>query len=208
MPPSKIELIEMQTPFQGHFRIDRYRLRHELHDGGMGREIVRECFERGHAVAVLPYDPVADRIVLIEQFRIGAYGARHAEFYPSDMSPWLLECVAGIIDKDESPEDVARREAVEEAGLELGELAFLYHYLVSPGGTTESVHLYVGRCSAEGVGGVYGLADEGEDIKVFTIGVDEALQWMREGRIHNAMTIMVLQWLALNRDDLRSRWGA
>lgn len=207
MKPSKIELVEMQTPFRGYFRVDRYHLRHELYQGGMGREISRECFERGHAVAVLPYDAVHDRIVLIEQFRIGAFGAREAEFYPSDMSPWLVECVAGIIEKDESPANVARREAMEEAGLELGELEFLYHYLVSPGGSTESVHLYVGQASTDGVGGVYGVADEGEDINVFAVDLDEALAWMADGRIHNSMTIMALQWLALNRERLKARWG-
>ena len=108
MTDSRVHILDKTVCYDGFFRIERYRLRHQLFRGGWSREITRELFERGHAAAVLPYDPLLDAVVLIEQFRIGALET------PGD--PWLLEIVAGVIDKpDETPEDVVRREAVEEA---------------------------------------------------------------------------------------------
>ena len=125
-----VDIREKRTVYQGHFRIDRYRLRHRLHEGGWSAEMSREVFERGHAAAVLPYDPIRDEVVLIEQFRVGAYAA--------GKSPWLVEIVAGIIDPGETPEEVVRREAREEAGLEVGALERIADYLSSPGGASES----------------------------------------------------------------------
>ena len=109
--PSAVEIIRRENCFQGFYRLDRLQLRHELFAGGMGREINREVFVRHDAVCVLPYDPQRDEVVLIEQFRVGAMG--------KTASPWLVELVAGLIDKDEQPEQVARREAQEEAGLDI-----------------------------------------------------------------------------------------
>ena len=146
-----------------------------------------------------PYDPQRDCVVLIEQFRIGALD--------KSANPWLIELVAGLIDKDEQPEEVARREAVEEAGLELAELWPLTQYYPSPGGSDERVHLYVGRCDSLGAGGVHGLEEEGEDIRVLVWSLDEALAALDDGRIDNAASIIALQWLALNRDKVRERWA-
>jgi ADP-ribose pyrophosphatase len=149
-------------------------------------------------VCVLPYDPVNERVVLIEQFRVGALDKSE--------NPWLLELVAGLIDKDEEPQEVARREAVEEANLILTDLYPVTQYYPSPGGSNERVYLYVGRCDSDGVGGVYGLAEEGEDIRVHVWSVDDALKAVKDGRIDNAASIIALQWLALNREELRSVW--
>lgn len=193
-----VEILARETCFQGYFRIDRYRLRHRLHGGGWSGEMTRELFERGHAVAVLPYDPAADAVVLIEQFRIGAYAA--------GFSPWLIEIVAGIIDEGEAPEAVARREAREEAGCTITDLVPVHRYLSSPGGMSESVALYCGRVDSAGVGGVHGLADEHEDIKVEAVPWAEARRRLDGGEIRNSVTIIALQWLALHRDDLRRRW--
>ena len=106
-----VEILDKSEQYKGYFRINRYRLRHRLYAGGWSGELQRELFERGHAVGVLPYDPAADSVVLIEQFRIGALVA--------GMEPWLTEIVAGIIEEGEAPEEVARRETREEAGLEV-----------------------------------------------------------------------------------------
>ena len=197
--PDDVEIIERENCFKGFYKVDRLHLRHRQFSGDMGPKISRELFVRHDAVCVLPYDAVRDEVVLIEQFRVGAMGKTD--------TPWLIELVAGLIDKDEQPEEVARREAVEEAGLELAELWPLTQYYPSPGGSDERVHLYVGRCDSRGAGGVHGLEEEGEDIRVLVWSLDEALAALDDGRIDNAASIIALQWLALNRDKVRERWA-
>ena len=194
-----VEVVEREACFRGFYQLDRLHLRHRLFAGGMGKLISRELFVRHDAVCVLPYDPQRDCVVLIEQFRVGALD--------KSLNPWLIELVAGLIDKDEQPEQVARREAVEEAGLGLAELWPLTQYYPSPGGSDERVHLYVGRCDSRGAGGVHGLEDEGEDIRVLVWSLDEALAAVANGRIDNAASIIALQWLALNRAKVRERWA-
>ena len=192
------QLMRREPCYKGFFRMEKAILKYKLFDGGWSREVSRELFIRGNATCVLPYDPVEDKVVLLEQFRPGAI--------LEDQSPWLLELVAGMNDEGELPEDVARREAVEEADLALGELEKICEYLVSPGGTTEKVYLYCARVNVQGVGGVYGLAEEDEDIKVHTLGFREAYQLVESGEINNAPAIMALQWLALHRERLREQW--
>ncbi|QEY57957.1 NUDIX domain-containing protein [Pseudomonas sp. C27(2019)] len=186
--------------FQGFYRLDRVHLKHRLFAGGMGPVISRELFVRPDAVCVLPYDPHSDTVVLVEQFRIGALD--------KSPEPWLLEIVAGLIDSGEQPQEVARREAREEADLELHELLSVMTYYPSPGGSDERVYLYVGRCSTEGIGGVFGLTEEGEDIRVHVWSLDAALQAVADGRIDNAASIIALQWLALNKLKVRADWLA
>jgi ADP-ribose pyrophosphatase len=195
----KVEIVEREACFRGFYALDRLHLRHEQFRGGMGPLISRELFVRHDAVCVLPYDPQLDRVVLIEQFRVGALD--------KSAHPWLLELVAGLIDKAESPEQVARREAEEEAGLTLGELWPVTAYYPSPGGSDERVHLFVGRCDSRGAGGIHGLAEEGEDIRVLVLSLDEALAALADGRIDNAASIIALQWLALNREKVRQAWA-
>jgi ADP-ribose pyrophosphatase len=197
--PQAVEIVERANCFQGFYKLDRVRLRHELFAGGMGREISRELFVRHDAVCVLPYDARRDEVVLIEQFRVGALGKVE--------NPWLVELVAGLIDKDEQPEEVAHREAQEEAGLAIAALWPMTRYFPSPGGSDEFVHLYLGRCSSEGAGGLHGLEEEGEDIRVRVWTFEDALQAVRDGRIANAATIIALQWLALNRAEVRGLWS-
>ena len=197
--PKGFEIIERANCFQGFYKLDKLHLRHELFAGGMSREISRELFVRHDAVCVLPYDPLRDEVVLIEQFRVGAMD--------KSANPWLLELVAGLIDKDEQPEEVARREAIEEADLPLTSLWPITQYYPSPGGSDERVHLFVGRCSSEGAGGVHGLPEEGEDIRVQVMPLADALAAVRDGRIDNAASIIALQWLALNRDEVRGMWS-
>ncbi len=199
MSQEDVEVIEREPCYKGFYKLDRLRLRHRLFAGGMGPEIRRELFVRHDAVCVLPYDPQRDCVVLIEQFRVGALDKSH--------NPWLLELVAGLIDKDEEPEEVARREAIEEAGLTLGALWPISAYYPSPGGSDERVHLFVGRCDSRLAAGIHGLEEEGEDIRVHVWSFEEALQAVRDGRIDNAASIIALQWLALNRAEVRGLWG-
>ena len=193
-----VEIAKREELFLGYFRIDRYHLRHRLFAGGMSAPFMREIFERGHAAAVLPYDPARDEVVLIEQFRPGALAA--------GFHPWLIEPVAGIIEPGESAESVARREAVEEAGCDIAALVPMHHYLTSPGGTSESCALFCGKVDAARAGGIHGLDDENEDIRVTAVPFAQARAWLDEGRLNNALTIIAIQWLALNREKLRADW--
>jgi ADP-ribose diphosphatase len=131
----RFEVLERRVVFEGFFRIVRYRLRHRLFAGGTSAELVRELFERGEAAVVLPYDPVRQEVLLVEQFRVGAITR------PED--PWLLEPVAGMIEPGETAAGVARREAAEEAGLELRDLVPIGSYYPSPGGSDEVCHAFV-----------------------------------------------------------------
>jgi ADP-ribose pyrophosphatase len=198
LPGEKAELLERTVAFQGYFRLARYRFRHSLYRGGVSGAFDREVFERGQAAAVLPYDPIRDEVVLIRQFRAGTYAAgRH---------PWCWEIVAGMIEDDETPEDVARREAVEEAAVEILELVPLYSLVLSPGACSETCNIFLGRIEAAGVGGVHGLDTENEDILVKTMSFADALALLARDEIDNSAAVIALQWLALHRDELRNRW--
>ncbi len=193
------QVLQRELCFQGFFQMYRYHLQHTLFAGGWSQTFTREIFERGHAAAVLPYDPRLDQVVLIEQFRPGAVD--------TEAGPWLLEIVAGIIEPGQTPDSVARREAGEEAGLTVQELWPMYEFLVSPGGCTERIMLYLGRIEVPPASGVYGLAEEHEDIRAHVLPADEALHWLAQGKIRSAVPIIALQWLALHRAEVRQRWG-
>lgn len=202
-----VDVIERERAFDGYFKIDRYTLTHRKHDGGWSAPMTREVFERGHATAVLLYDPDLERLVFIEQFRPGAFAAFRSPWFDAEShTPWMLECVAGIIDAGETPEAVARRESLEEANCTVTELLPIAHYLASPGGTSESIFLFCGHVDAGTAGGVHGLEHEGEDIRVLSVPTDTALAWLDEGRYDNAMTLIAMQWFKLNRHHVKSRW--
>ncbi|WP_165857667.1 ADP-ribose diphosphatase [Marinobacter sp. JSM 1782161] len=194
-----VRIDKRETVFQGFFRMERLHLSHALFAGGETGAFERELFLRGDATCVLPYDPVRDEVVLLEQFRPGALWR--------DQSPWLLELVAGMNEPGETPEDVAHREADEEAGLTFRRLEKICQYLVSPGGTTEMVSLYCGHVSTEGAGGLYGLAEENEDIRAHVMAAEDALRMIADGRINNAAAIIALQWLAMQRNRLKEEWS-
>lgn len=194
-----VDILERVTAYQGYFRIDRYVLRHKRFDGGWTQPISREVFERGHAAAVLLYDPARDEVALIEQFRAGALAA--------GWHPWLIEIVAGIIDEGEAPDVTATREAREEAGVTLTDLVPISHVIATPGGSSETCMVYCGRADTSRLGGLHGMAEENEDIRLFTVPADEAIGWVESGKVNNSTTIIALQWLALNRERLRKRWS-
>ena len=198
MNSQDIDILELTEAYQGYFRIDRYRLKHRRFDGGWSEVLTREVFERGHSVAVLLYDPAADKIVVIEQFRAGALAA--------GITPWLIECVAGIIGDGETPEEVARREAVEETGCTLGRVEPIGQFIYSPGGCSEVCRVFVGEFDSTKASGVHGLAEENEDIKTHVVPVETAFEWMDTGAIRTAPLQISVSWLARNGDDLRRRW--
>ncbi|MGF1725219.1 ADP-ribose diphosphatase [Photobacterium nomapromontoriensis] len=191
-----VEVLAIEPLYQGFFNMVKYRFRHRLFAGGWSEPMDRELFERGHAAALLPYDPETDRVVLVEQFRVGAMAA--------DCSPWQLEIVAGIIEPNEITEDVVRREAVEEAGVSVTELHKITRYLSSSGGCSETLDIFVGRVDSTTANGIHGLAEEGEDIRVHVVSRDEAYRWVESGKIENAASIIALQWLQLNYARLQA----
>jgi ADP-ribose pyrophosphatase len=155
--------------------------------------------ERGNAVAAVLYDPTRDQVVLIEQFRIGAYTAGQA--------PWMVEGVAGMLAKDADPIAVLRHEIAEETGLEATAIERIGRAMASPGGTSEYVEMYAAKVDASRAAGFHGLAHEGEDIRVFAEDFAPAFASFFDGtRLGSGFTIMCLQWLALNREQLRTKW--
>lgn len=190
-----VELVSQTRVFDGFFKIDKYAFRHKLFSGGMSGIVEREIFERGDAVAVLPYDIATDSVLLIEQIRIGA--ARTKE------SPWLLEVIAGMTDGSLDYEHIVRKEANEEAGLELNKIEFMLSYLSSPGGTSERIHCYFAETDLSQAGGIFGLDVEDEDIQVHVLPFSQAWDMLKQGEIDNAATVICMQWLALNRERIR-----
>jgi len=140
---------------------------------------------------VLPYDPRSDRVLLIEQFRIGAM--------QSYSPPWLLEVVAGVIEEGETAEALVHREALEEAGCTLQELMPVTEFLLTPGCSTEHCTVFCGRADLSQAGGVHGVAEEGEDILVHVLPAERAVELATGGGIRNAITLIALQWLAIRR---------
>lgn len=194
----RIEIIGRETCFEGFLRLVRYRLRHELFAGGLSPVIARERLDSLHAAAAILYDPRRDLVVMVEQFRIGAL--------ERGREAWTLEPVGGIVGPGEDPAAVIRREAMEEAGCELLDLVSIGTCQVSPGTSCERVRLFCARVDAAGAGGIYGLVHESEETRVRVLDAGQAIANLFAGGIDNATAIIALQWLALNRDRLRTRW--
>ena len=181
--PADVEILERDTPFQGFFRVDTLTLRHKQYNGGWGKPVRREVVLRPRASAVLPYDPRRGEILLVEQFRVGALEWRQ--------SPWCLELIAGIADKD---------------GITLGEMESIAAYMPSPGGTNERLQVFVGHADLADAGGIFGCPDEGEDIRAVTVPVAEIPSLLESGLVDNAASLIALQWLLLHRDRLDAAW--
>lgn len=192
-----IEIQQQETAYHGFFRILKYRLRHKLFDGGWSKTLTRELFARGDSVGVLLYDPHRDCVALAQQFRIGCLA--------NTEGPWVWEVVAGMVKAGESAVDVAVREVREETGLVIatGQLSPICSYYSSPGGTDEYLHLYCAICNLRHAGGVFGLPEEGEDIRIRTFACEEAFNALKMGVVNNAATVIALQWLQLNHQHLR-----
>ena len=194
-----VEILEQKTVYQGHFQLERLKLRYRLFNGGWSKQIYREVFVRGEAVGVLLFDPEHDRLVLIEQFRAGI--ATKTE------NPWIIEIVAGVIDHEESFEQVAHRETQEETGLNVQNLFFISRHWVSPGGSTEQISLFCGQIDVRQAKGIHGLASEGEDIRLHILDVKEAYKLVNAGKVDNAITIIALLWLQQNEKMVRTKWS-
>ena len=191
-----VQVSARREPYARFFAVEEYDLTHRRFDGGQSAEITRAAFISGDAVTVLPYDPVRDRVLLIEQFRAGPFAR-------GDARAWQLEAIAGRIDPSETPEDAARREAVEEAGLTLGELLKVAQYYPSPGICAEYLYSYVAITDLpDGAAGVFGLDGEAEDIRGHLMPFEGLMALVASGEVANAPLILTAYWLAARRDKL------
>lgn len=192
-----VEIRDTTKAYSGFLQVETLALRHRRYEGGWSSELTREVMHRPQGVGVLLYDPALDKVLLVEQFRVGClHDAK---------GPWQLELVAGLLDEVdagddqvETAEQVARREVKEEAGIDLDKLLPICDYYNSPGSSSEKVALFCAGFNADRPEGIFGLANENEDIRTIIINREEANAAVKDGVINNAMGIIALQWLAMN----------
>jgi ADP-ribose pyrophosphatase len=196
----EVEVVDTRVGYRGFFQLDVHRLRHRRFNGDMTDVMVREIFERGNAVAVLPYDPRRDEVLLIRQFLPGAFFG--------GFSPRPLQIIAGMVETGESEEDVARRESLEEANCRIMRLEPAYAFLPSPGGSSERVMVFCAEADLSSAGGIHGLADEHEDIRVEVVSADKAIELLDTGVIEAGPAVVGLSWFARHRERLRREWLA
>lgn len=194
--PSKINIEAVHETAGNFFKLRQYCGQYRQYDGKMSETICRELFVPPYdATGMLLYDPKTEMVALTEQ-------CRFAPFHRGD-DPWILEMVMGMHDAaDESPEQGAIREAREEAGATVQRVTKICEYYASPGVSTEYLHLFCGEVDITTLGGVHGLAEENEDIKVIILSLNEAAEFIQTGKIRAATTIIALQWLLLNKETL------
>ncbi len=179
------KIYKEEIAYNGFFKLLKYKLSHKLFNGGWMPGIERELFERGEAAAVLPFDPTINKVLLVEQFRIGAL---------NEETPWLIELIAGVIEPGEQAKSVVCREALEEAGIHIENPTPICSYLSSPGASTEKLHVFYAEADLSEAQGIHGLAEEGEDIRVCLYSPDVLFEQIDNDKINNAMTLIGLQW--------------
>ncbi len=194
-----VEVLSRKPLHAGYIRVDELILRHRLFAGGDSDPFRRELIVRPRGVGVLLYDPERREAVLARQFRVG--------MIDEPRSPWMLELVAGMVDENEDPIEVARRESREESGIEPVQVVRICDYYNSPGVGNERISLFCGRVDAGSAGGIHGLDEENEDIEVVIVPYDDLVTAVEEGHINNAMTIIAVQWLQLHHEELHQLWA-
>ena len=199
MSKMKWKIHQQARVYDGHFKVDQLQLSYAKFAGGECTNVQRELVHRQNTVAVLPYDPVQDKVVIVEQFRVGAMAGR---------SPWLKEIVAGLRAEYEQPEHAARRECHEETGCVATELLPISEFYTSPGGLAEWVQLYLARVAVDDIQVHAGLAQENEDILVSAVPLQAIPSMLSEGEMCSAIGIIALQWLLVNKSSIRHTWLA
>lgn len=185
------ELLGEEPIYNGFYSVSKAWFKHTKFKGGWTGKVEREVLNRGNVIGLLAHDPDTDHIALVEQFRFGAKGEAD--------NPWLMEVIAGMVEKGEQPEDVVVREAKEEAGIVVNEPRLISQYYSSPSSTSEQVFIYYAACDLSSVGGVHGLEEEDEDIQVHVIPSTEAIKLLECGVIKNAISVVAMQWFQYQR---------
>jgi nudix-type nucleoside diphosphatase (YffH/AdpP family) len=198
MGRNDVQVIEARKRYAGFFNVEELDLSFRRFDGSMSDPVNRAVFIGVDCAIVLPYDPVRDRVMLVEQFRTGAY-------LRGDPNPWTVEPIAGRIDPGEGPEEAARREALEEAGITLTDLKCVSAAYPSPGSTTEHFFIYVGIADLpDGSAGVGGKLSEAEDIRSQIMDWEDFDKALNAGEFRLLPLLVAGHWLARNRDGLRA----
>ncbi len=197
---SQVVVERASIDYSGFTQMKNYTLKHALHEGGWSQTLEREVNLRRDAVTVLPVDIHTDQVILVEQFRIGPYAQGE--------DAWLKEVVAGIIEPNETKQAVAVRELMEETGCQALNSQFIFDYFPSPGGSAEKISLFVCQVNSLGVREFHGCRDEGEDIRVHVMAIDNVLALLANGQITSAPTIIALQWLSIHYPNLKRDWLA
>lgn len=190
----KFHVLGNKAIYQGFHNIELLEFSFDKFAGDTSGVVTREVFRRKPCVGLLPFDPIRQEIILIEQIRPGPISNNHP-------NPWLLEIVAGIVEEDEDAADTAIREAQEEANCSITKIIPLYEYYVSPGCTSETIKLFCGITDTTHAGGIFGVQAENEDIKVHVVNLQDAFELLKSGQIINAATIVALQWLIINHQN-------
>ncbi len=195
-----LEIVNEELLSNQYFTLKKIHFRHKLFSGGMSDIITRELLIKGQASAVVAYDPKEDKVILVEQVRIGAY------LPETGKSPWLLELIAGMVEEGEIPEEVAVRESEEEAGVKITNITHAISTWDSPGGQLERIHIFAAQVDSNTASGIHGLPSEGEDIKVHVVSRQQAYDWVNDGTIDNCIAVQGLLWLQLNYQRLQKQW--
>lgn len=183
----------------GRFALQHVRFRYTRFDGQPSGLLTWELWRRGNGVLVLPYDPVADRVALVEQFRLPAVAAGRA--------PIQTEAPAGLLEPDEDPAIAGARELLEEAGLVAKRMAPIGGFLLMPGGCDEVVFHFCAEVDlAAKRDDTHGLEHEGEDTRVVVLDAEDAFAMVAENRVQGAPTALALLWLQCHRARLRQEW--
>ncbi|WP_326518875.1 NUDIX domain-containing protein [Acinetobacter sp. CAAS 2-6] len=183
-----VEITSRESLFRGFIQVEKVHLRHrQFADAQYTPVLTRELIHRPEAAGVLIYDDQQQKFALIEQFRVGALDDQR--------SPWQLEVIAGVLDGDESPESCICRESLEEAGCQIFDLQHLFSFYPSAGACSELFHLYAAKADLTAAGGIFGMSDEGEDIKLHLFEYSDIAALFSQGRLRNSPVIMALQWL-------------
>ena len=186
----KHKIIDKKTLYSGFFKIHQFTFKHKMHNGSWSKKLVRELFSGSNVVSILPYDPKAKKIILIDQFRNG--------LIEKNCSPFLKEIPAGFIDSKESPKEAAIRECKEETGCKVNKIKKIYSYYPSPGSSQSYWHFFFAEVKSFEGERILGEKDEGEDILVRSYSTDEVKTLLNDRKISNLATIIALQWFYLN----------
>ena len=186
--------------YKNFFSIEEHKLSYKKFDGSQSEVVTRSALVSSEAVIVLPYDPVSDRVLLIEQFRTGPY-------VKGDANPWVLEPIAGLIDVGETPAEAGLREAKEEAHLDIKHMELVARSYPSPGISTEFFHQYIGIVSLpESTDIISGLETESEDIRSHIFAYMQFSDMISKGLINVGPGILLGLWLSNKREQLRTRF--
>ena len=190
-----------RSVYKGFFSVEEHDLTYQKFNNERSDIVTRSTLVSSDAVIVLPYDPVNDRILLIEQFRVGPY-------IKGDENPWVLEPIAGLIDEGETPESAGIREALEEAHLEIKRLELVARSYPSPGISTEFFHQYIGIVELlDSSNLIAGLQSENEDIRSHIFEYEQFFEMIESGKVKVGPLILLGLWLSKNRNRLRKKFS-